>query len=119
MKLNFKLVDNVISDKHVKGFIQNEYKPKKVQFQLTKMIVYVIETFNTDRALSHANCIFRLSKKSGKFSRDITDRELEKCEKDCIVFKGTDSINKILNQFLQFKGETKKFDKKLLNILYT
>ena len=39
---NFKVVDNVISDKHVKSCVQYEYKPKKVQSQLTNMIVYDI-----------------------------------------------------------------------------
>ena len=28
LKLNLKVVDNVISDKHVKNFIKNEYKPQ-------------------------------------------------------------------------------------------
>ena len=53
---NFKIVDNVISDKHVKSFIKYEYNPKKVQSQLINMIVYDIETFNTDRAVPYANC---------------------------------------------------------------
>ena len=48
---NFKVVDNVISDKYVKSFINFEYKPKKVQSQLTIMVVYDIETFNIDRAV--------------------------------------------------------------------
>ena len=29
LKINFKVVDNVISDKHVKSFIKYEYKPKE------------------------------------------------------------------------------------------
>ena len=29
LKNNFKVVDNVISDKHVKSFIKYDYKPKK------------------------------------------------------------------------------------------
>ena len=66
LKYNFKGVDNIISDKHVKSFIKYEYKPKKVQSQLTNMIVYDIETFNTDRSIPFANCIYRLSKISGK-----------------------------------------------------
>ena len=47
LKDNFKVLDNVISDKHVKSYIKYEYKPKKVQSQLTNMIVYDIETFST------------------------------------------------------------------------
>ena len=30
----------------------------------------------------------------------------QKCERDCNVFKGTDSINELLNNVLQFKGES-------------
>ena len=43
LKPNFKVVDNVISDKRVKSFIKSEYKPKKVQSQLTNMVVYDLE----------------------------------------------------------------------------
>ena len=66
---NFKVVDIVISDKQVKSFFKTEYKHKQVQSQVTIMIVYDIETSNT------INCIYRISKISGKFYRDITERE--------------------------------------------
>ena len=50
----------------------------------------------------------------------MTDRELEKCKNDCIVFKGTDSINELLDYVLYFKGEPKqlnnKFVKKIIHI---
>ena len=63
-----------------------------------------METFNTDRALPYANCLKRLSKLPDKKNRGLTDRENEKCIKECIVFKGTDSINEMLDYVLQFKG---------------
>ena len=44
LKTNFKVVDDVISDKHVKSFIKHEYKPRKVQSPLTNMIVFYLET---------------------------------------------------------------------------
>ena len=75
MKLHFKVVDNIISDKYVKIFSKNEYKPKKIQSQLINMIVSVIETFNNDRAVPYANCIFRLV----KFQVNII--EIERTEK--------------------------------------
>ena len=31
LKGNFKVVDNVISNKHIKSFIKYDYKPKKAQ----------------------------------------------------------------------------------------
>ena len=52
LKDNFKVVDNVISDKHVKSFIKNEYNPKKVKSPLTNVVVYDLETFNKIRAVT-------------------------------------------------------------------
>ena len=69
LKDNFKVVVNVISDKHVKCYFKYEYKPKKVQSQLTNMVVYDIEFFNTIKCVPYANCIYRLSKISGKYYR--------------------------------------------------
>ena len=92
----------------LKDFIKYEYKPKKVQSQLTNMVVYDLETFNTDKAVPYAKCIYRLNKLSGKYNRDITGQEYEKCRKDCVVFKGTDSINEMLDYVLQFQGEVKR-----------
>ena len=79
LKDNFKVIDNVISDKHVKSSIKYEYKSKKVQPHLTNMVVYDIENFNTDRAVPYANCIYRLSKLSGKYNRDISEKAHQKC----------------------------------------
>ena len=41
------------------------------------MLVHDWETFNTDKAVPYANCIYRLIKISGKYNRDITQREYE------------------------------------------
>ena len=114
LKDNFKVVDNVISDKHFKSYIKYEYKPKKVQSQLTNMIVYDIETLNTIKCVPYANCIYRLSKILGKFYRDISDKEYQKCLNNCIVFKGLDNINKMLDSTLQYKGEPKKIYNKIV-----
>ena len=81
-------------------------------------MVYDKETSNTDRVVTYANCIYRLSKISAKYIRDKTDREYE-CGKDCNVFKGTDSINETLDYVLQFKGEAKRVNNKTVkNNLY-
>ena len=45
LKLNFKVIDNVVSDEHVKTFIKNEYKPKKFQSPSTNFNVYDLETY--------------------------------------------------------------------------
>ena len=119
LKDNFKVVDNVISDKLVKSFIKDEYRLKNAQPQLTNMIVYDLETTNTDKAVPFGYCICRLNKISGKNIRDITEREYENFTKDCIVFKETDSNNEMLDYVLQFKGEAEKSYKKLLSITFT
>ena len=46
LKNNFKVVDNIVSDKHVKSFIKYEYNTKKVKSPLTNIVVYDLETFN-------------------------------------------------------------------------
>ena len=74
LKPNFKVDDNVISDKHVKSFIEYEYNPKKVQSELTNVIIHDIETFNTINCVPYSNCIYRLNKTSGKYYRDVTER---------------------------------------------
>ena len=43
------------------------------------------------------NCIYRLSKISGKYYRDISEKEYQKCLNDCIVFKGLDNFNQRLD----------------------
>ena len=50
LKPNFKAVDYVISDKHVKNFVNYDYHPKKVQSPLTNIVVYDSETFIKIRA---------------------------------------------------------------------
>ena len=114
LKPNFKVTDGVISEKHVKKFNKYEYKPKKVQSQLTNMTVYDLETFNTDKAFPYAMCMYRLGKVSGKYNRDKTPRKFEKCRKDCIVFKGTDSINELLDHNFQFKRKPEGVNYKIV-----
>ena len=71
------------------------------------MYKYDIETFSTIEFVIYSNCIHKLSEISGKNNRDITEKEDQKCLNDCIVFKGLDNFNKMLDQFLSFKGEPK------------
>ena len=119
IKPNFKVIDNVISDKHVESFIECEYKPNKVQSHLTNMIVYDMNTFNTIKCVPYSNCMYGLSKISGKNNRDITERRFQKCLVDCIFFEGLNNINEIIDYILQFKREAKKLITKLLKVIYT
>ena len=81
----FQIVDNCISDKHGKSYCKNEYKPKKIQSEITNMIVCGTETFNTIKVVFYDDCICRLSTLTGKNIRDITKRAYGKCKNDCIV----------------------------------
>ena len=76
--------------------------------------MYDLETFNKIRAFPYCSCIYKLSKTSGKYHRDISEQEYHKCLKDCIVFKGTDCSNDVLDHVLSFKGEPKKVKNKIV-----
>ena len=108
LKDNFKVVDNVISDKHVKSFNNYEYNPRKVKTPLTNIVVFDLKTFNKERAVPYCSCIYKLSKISCKYNRDISEQEYQKCLKDCFVFKGKGCFFEMLDLVLSFKGEPKK-----------
>ena len=78
------------------------------------MIVYDLETFNTDRVVPYANCIYRLGKISGKYYQDLSEKKYQKWLNHCVVFNGTDSFNEMLDHVLQFKGESKKVNFKIV-----
>ena len=75
LKDNFKVVENVVSDKHVKGYLKYDYNPNKVKSPLTNIMVYYLETFNKIRAVPYCSCKYKLSKTSGNYHRDISERE--------------------------------------------
>ena len=52
LNLNFKVVDNLLSDKHVTNFVKNEYDRTKVLSPLTTIVVYDLETYNKDRRVT-------------------------------------------------------------------
>ena len=114
LQQNFKIVENVIPEKNVKSFIKYEYKPKKFKSPLTNIVVFDLETFNKIRAVPYCSCIYKPSKISGKYLRDISEKEYQNCLNDCVVLKGTDCINEMLDLVLSFKGEVKKINNKIV-----
>ena len=70
--------------------------------------MYDLETFSKDRAVPYCSCIYKLTNFSGKHNRDLSEQEYQKCLNDCVVFKGTDCFNELLDHVLSFKGEPKK-----------
>ena len=108
IKKNFKIVDNCITEENVNSHFKYEFIPKKIDSHLTNFIVYDLETHNTDRARPYVFCFYRLSKLAGKYNRDLTADELEKCRKDTIAFDGDDCVSKALDFCLKLKGEERK-----------
>ena len=76
------------------------------------MVVFDIETSNTIRCVPYADCTYRRSKLSGKYNRDITKREHEKFKNVCIVCKGLDNINELIDYVSQFEVEAKTTNNK-------
>ena len=84
---------------------------KKIGSHLTNFIVYDLESHNTDRARPYVFCFYRLKKLAGRYNRDLTRDEIEKCKKDTIAFDGDKCAEKVLDFCLKIKGEEYK-DKK-------
>ena len=102
MKDNFKIVDNYITEESVKHHFEHIYTPKKIQSHLTNFITYDLETHNTDRAKPYVFC-YRLSKLAGKYYRDLTPYQLEKCKKDTLAFYGDNCVTNALDFCFKLK----------------
>ena len=56
LKINFKIVDNYITEEIANSHFAYIYKPKKIESHLTNFITYDLETQNTDRARPYVFC---------------------------------------------------------------
>ena len=111
------MIDSVISDKHVESFVKSDYHPKKGQSPLTKIVVYDLETFNKLRAVPCCNCIYKLSKTSGKYHRDISEKEFQKSPNDCWFLRELIVLMKCYIMFYRSKEKLKKSITYLLNTI--
>ena len=111
LKNNFKIFDNYLTEENVKSHFKYEFIPKNIEYHLTNFIVYDLETHNTDRSRPYVFCFYRLSKLAGRYNRDLTRDEIDKCKKDTIAFEGDDCVEKALGFCSKLKGEEYK-DKK-------
>ena len=114
LKDNFKIVDNYITEENVNSHFKYEFTPKKIESHLTNLIVYDLETQNTDRARPYNMTFYRLSKIAGRFERDPTQEELQKPIQDTIAFSGDNCINNALDFCLKLKGEERKVKNKIV-----
>ena len=80
-KENLKTVDNYITEENVNSYFKYDFIPKKIESHLANFIVYDLETHNTDRARPNNMTFYRLSKLAGRYNRDLTPYEIEKCKK--------------------------------------
>ena len=114
LERNFNLVDNNITEENVKSHFEYIYTPKKIESRLTDFITYDLETHNTYRARPYVFCFYRLSKLAGKYNRDLTPYELEKCKKDTIAFDGDNCVTNALDFCLKLKGEKRKIKNEIV-----
>ena len=111
LKDNFNIVDKYITEENVTSHFKYELIPKKTDSHLSDFIVYDFQTHNTDRARPYVFCFYRLSKLAGRYNRDLTPEELEKCEKDTIAFDGDNCVATVFDFCLKSKGDARKVKK--------
>ena len=73
-----------------------------------------METSNKIRVVPYASGIYKLSRIFCKFNRVISGKEYQNCLNDCVVFKGADCFNEVLDHALSFKGELEKVNNKIV-----
>ena len=112
LKDNFKIVDNSITEEIVISHFKYEFIPNKIDSHLKSFIVYDLETHNTDKARPYCISFYRIIKLAGRYNRDLTPYEIEKCKKDTIVFDGDNCIINALDFSLKFKGEEQEISSK-------
>ena len=94
LKAKFKIVDNYTTEENISYHFKYEFIPKKIESHLTNFITYDLQTHNMDRARPYVFCFYRLSKLAGRYDRDLTPDDLEKCRKDTIAFDGDNCVEK-------------------------
>ena len=113
LKDNFKRVDIYIPEENVNSHFKYEFIPKKIESPLTNFFTYDLETHNTDRTRPFCILFYRLNKLSGRYGRDQTREELDKCKKDTIVFDGDKCVETALDFCLKLKGEERKLKNRI------
>ena len=104
----FNLVDTFIREDNVNSHFEYIYQPKKIESLLTNFIVYDLETHNTDRARPYVYRFYRLGKLAGRYNRNLSHDERQKCKKETIAFDGDECVSKALDFCLIMKREERK-----------
>ena len=99
---------------NVNSHFKYELIPKKNESHLTNSNVYDLESQNTDRARPYCISFYRLSKLAGRYNRDLSQYELEKCEKGTLYLMVMIVLLKHLI-FFKFKAEKRKVKNKIVD----
>ena len=75
---------------------------------MTSFIVYDLGTHNTDRERPYVICFYRLNELAGRYNRDLTHDEGQKCKKDTIAFDGDNCVETVLDFCLKLKRVERK-----------
>ena len=114
MKDNYKIVHFFITKENVNSHFKCEHVPKKLESHPTNFVLYDLQTHNTDRERPYNKTFYRLSKLAGRYNRDLTPYEYEKCKNDILVFVCDDCITKALDFLLILKKEERKTENKIV-----
>ena len=86
---------------------------------MTNLITYDLETHITDRTRPYVFCFDRFRKLVGKYNRNLTPYELNKCKKGTIAFDGDNCVSNASDFCLKLKGEERRNKKiKFWDIIY-
>ena len=111
VELNFKYINNKVTDANVNKFKEYKFDPKKIDSQLNNVLVYDIETYNKERAISYAIGFYPVNKIVSKWNRDLTETEIDKCLNDISIFEGENCDSNMFKQLQLFKGEPRYINK--------
>ena len=109
-----KIVDSFITEENVISHFEYEFIPKKIEYHLTDVLVYDLETHITVRARPYCISFYRLSKLAGRYIRDLPPFELEKFKNDTFVFDGDNCVTNVLDFCLKLKGKPQKLKNQIV-----
>ena len=101
-----------ITEENGKSHFEYIYTPKEFESHLTNFIIYDLETHNEDRARPYVLSFYRLKNSSGRYNRDLSQNEIDKCIKDTIAFDDDDCVTKALDYCFKLKTERRGYTKR-------
>ena len=113
---NFEIFDNFITEENVNSHFIYDFIPTKMDSCLTNFFVSDLATHKTDKARPYCISFYRLSKLAGRYNRDLTPYEIDKCKKNTITFDRVKFVSIALEFCLKLKREEKRFSLNIKNV---